>query len=110
MLKFLHIGVPTKTPKPGEVYAEGMKVHLTDPEDWRYKYEYLRFDDDSWMAEEIKTRVHVAFLVDELESHLKEADKVLLPPTPVSDTATIAFILKGEMVLELMVDSAAKAE
>ena len=51
MRKINHFGVPTTTPQPGEVYAEGLKVWLTNFNESPNKIEYLRFEEGSWMPE-----------------------------------------------------------
>ena len=47
MRTYDHVGIPTSTPKPGEVYNEGMKVWLTDFVQSPNRIEWLRFDADS---------------------------------------------------------------
>lgn len=37
-MQFMHIGIPTKTVHPNETSAEGMKVHLTNPDDHEMKF------------------------------------------------------------------------
>lgn len=101
-MELLHIGVPTEEVRQGETYMEGMKVYVTDPESSPYKFEYLRFDSDSWMPEEIQKMVHVAIKVDSLKETLKDMDKVLVGETIVDEHMTIAFGLKDGAVLELV--------
>ena len=96
-----HFGVPTTTPQPGEVYNEGLSVHLTDPTQSPNRIEYLRFEPGSCMCELIQTVPHIAYEVDSLEEELKGAT-VLFPPTACSDTLTIAFIEEEGIPLELM--------
>jgi hypothetical protein len=59
-MEFVHIGAPTTKKMPNEVYAEGMKVWISDPDLDDFKFEFLRFEPDSWLAEEIQTRTHIA--------------------------------------------------
>lgn len=54
MRKINHFGVPTTIPQPGEVYAEGLKVWLTNFNESPNKIEYLRFEEGSWMPELIQ--------------------------------------------------------
>ena len=90
MRKINHFGVPTTTPQPGEVYAEGLKVWLTN------------FNESpSWMPELIQKVAHIAYEVDDLAVELKGA-KVLVEPMPGGENLTIAFIEEEGIALELM--------
>lgn len=101
MRKINHFGVPTTTPQPGEVYAEGLKVWLTNFNESPNKIEYLRFEEGSWMPRLIQTAPHIAYEVDDLQAELKGA-KVLVDPMPGGDNLTIAFIEEEGIALELM--------
>lgn len=81
MRKINHIGIPTQTPQPGESYAEGLKVWLTNFNESPNKIEFLRFEEGSWMPELIQKTAHIAYEVDNLEEELKGA-KVLVEPMP----------------------------
>lgn len=87
---------------PHDEYNEGMKVWISDPEKDEFKFEYLRFEKDSWMAKEIQTQTHIAVEVDSIEDVLPTCEKILLEPTIVNENCTIAFVLKNGVVLELM--------
>lgn len=100
--KFVHIGAPTDKKMPNEEYCEDMKVWISDPEKDEFKFEYLRFEKDSWMAKEIQTQTHIAVEVESIEKVLPTCDKVLLEPTVVNENCKIAFILRDGVVLELM--------
>lgn len=100
--KFVHIGAPTTKSMPNEVYNEGMKVWISDPELDEFKYEYLRFDEDSWMAKEIQTQTHIAVEVESIAEVIKECEKVLLEPVAIDEHTTLAFVLREGVVLELM--------
>nr|WP_307775212.1 hypothetical protein [uncultured Cetobacterium sp.] len=100
--RFVHIGAPTDKKMPHDEYNEGMKVWISDPEKDEFKFEYLRFEKDSWMAKEIQTQTHIAVEVDSIEDVLPTCEKILLEPTIVNENCTIAFVLKNGVVLELM--------
>lgn len=101
-MKLLHIGVPTDVKQENETYMSDMQVYVTDPEASEFKYEYLRFDKDSWMAKEIQEQVHIAIEVDSIDEYLKKIDRVLMEPRQVSDNMKIAFVMKDNAVLELV--------
>lgn len=101
MRKINHIGIPTRTPQPGESYAEGLKVWLTNFNESPNRIEFLRFEEGSWMPEIIRKTAHIAYEVDNLEEELKGA-KVLVDPMPGGEKLTIAFIEEEGIALELM--------
>lgn len=101
-MELLHIGVPTTEVKENETYMKDMKVYVTSPDDHDFKYEYLRFDEDSWMPEEIQKQVHVAIQVDSIAEYLKKVDRILVEPLMASDTMQICFAMKDGVVLELV--------
>ncbi|MDR9829224.1 hypothetical protein RCJ22_26905 [Vibrio sp. FNV 38] len=101
MRKFNHVGIPTKETHQGEVYSAEMKLYLTDFTESENRIEWLRFDDDSAMPEELKNTAHIAYEVDDLEKEI-EGQKVLLAPFNSSDTLRIAFIMDDEAPIELM--------
>jgi len=101
MRKFNHVGIPTTSPKEGEVYAEGMKLFLTDFNNSPNKIEFLRFESDSQMPEILKTHAHMAYEVYNLESAMK-GKKVILEPFQAGEGLTCAFIEEEGIAIELM--------
>jgi hypothetical protein len=101
MRKFNHVGIPTTTPKAGEIYAEGMKLFLTDFTKSENKIEFLRFEADSTMPEILKTHAHLAYEVASLESALK-GKKVVLEPFQGGEGLMCAFIEEEGIAIELM--------
>ena len=100
-MKFHHIGIPTDQRHEGEEYLEGGKVFYTDPEASEYRIEWLRFEPDSPMPEELRTRPHPAFLVDDIQAAI-EGKNVLIEPFEVFEGLTIAFIMEDTSPVELM--------
>lgn len=96
-----HVGIPTKSPKAGEMYNEGMKLFLTDYSKDTNRVEWLRFDADSWMPELIQTQTHLAYIVTDPEKEMA-GKKVLLPPTDCGGGKWIAFVQEGDIAVELM--------
>ena len=99
--KFHHFGVPTASQAENEIYIEGGKVYVTDPESHPYRVEFLRFDSDSEMPDLLKKHPHAAFVVDNLDAAL-EGENVLIPPFDATETIRVAFITDGDAVIELM--------
>ncbi len=101
MATFAHFGVPTKAKQPGETHLEGAKVYITDPEKHPFKVEFVRAEKGCPLPKPIQTTPHAAFIVDDIQAAVKGYE-IVLPPTPMSDKLTIAFIKAGDALLELM--------
>jgi len=101
-MEFVHIGAPVTKKMPNEVYNDGMKVWISDPDLDDFKFEYLRFEKDSWLAKEIQEQTHIAVKVDSLAKALAGCEKILLEPVAVSDTTTLAFGIRNGVVMEFM--------
>lgn len=101
MRTFNHVGIPTTEPQAGEVYAEGMKVFLTNYADSANRIEWLRFDSDSWMPKLIQEQTHLAYEVTDPKAEM-EGKTVLLPSTELGGGAWIAFIEEEGIAIELM--------
>jgi len=101
-MEFMHIGVPTKKVQPNETYAEGMKVHLTNPDEHEMKFEYLRFEPGSWLPAIMQVNPHIAVKVDSLEDELKKCEEVLVEPMNVDDHLSIAFAIRDGVIFEFM--------
>lgn len=99
---FMHIGVCTDTPREGEVYSEGMKVHITPPPN-EHSVEWLRWDADSTMPIELRTKTHIAFKVDDIEKEC-EGKKVIFPITEIAPGIRIAFVMDNELPVEYYED------
>lgn len=90
-MEILHIGVINNKPIEGEVYNEGLKVHLTSPDNHPYKYEFLRFRDGSPLHERIQKEPHIAIKVDSIEEALSNATEVLSEEMDCGNGMYIAF-------------------
>ncbi len=100
--KYVHIGVPHTDVMENEVYNEGMKLFMIAPETNEFGFEYLRFDEDTWLAKEIQEMVHVAVEVESIVEVLPTCQKILHEKLEVDESLTIAFVMKDGVCLELM--------
>jgi hypothetical protein len=98
---FNHFGVPCPGPIENSNFLEGGKVHYTDPADHPYNIEFLYFESDSPMHQQLQNTPHVAFMVENLEEAL-EGQEVIIPPMDINENLKIAFIMDGPAVIELM--------
>ena len=101
MLEFLHVGAPTRIKRPNETHAAELGVYITNPDEHDLKFEYLRFEANSPMPKELQERPHVAFKVDSIEKYAVGA-KVLVEPFAAGEQTRIAFIVRDDVIIELM--------
>jgi hypothetical protein len=101
MLKYHHIGIPTKTKMPREKYLPQFKMHVSGYEDSVYRIEWMRFEPECPLPEIVKNVPHVAFEVDNLLEAI-EGKKVIIKPNSPSDGVQVAFIEDNEAPVELM--------
>ena len=101
MLEFLHVGVPTRTKQPNETHVEGLGVFITSPEEHDMKFEYLRFEANSPLPKVMQEKSHVAYKVDSIEKYAQGA-QVIVEPFAVDPKTRIAFIIKDDVIFELM--------
>lgn len=99
--EYMHIGIPITNKKPGMVYNEEMKIWMSNPDDYDYKIEYLKFEEGTPFPEIMHKNPHVAYKVDDMDKYLAEADRLLFGPAALSDTVRIAFIVKDDAIMEL---------
>ena len=91
-MKYHHIGIPTETPRDGEIYLEKFKLFATDHRENPYGIQWMRYLPDSPLPELVKTLPHVAFEVDNLEQAL-EGKEVIIQPNNPSGGVRVAFIV-----------------
>ena len=101
MREFHHIGLPTDTKQPEEVYVPETKVWVTDPSKHPYRVEYLRFEPDSPVTGPVRDLPHIAFKVDDLEREI-QGENVILGPFQPTEGLRVVFILKDGAVFEFM--------
>ena len=99
--RYHHIGIPTRTPRPGEQYLPGLKIHVSGFESSAYGIQWMRFDADAPYPEIVKTVPHVAFEVDDLAAALL-GKEILTPPNSPCEGVTVAMILDDGAPVELI--------
>lgn len=101
IMRFDHIGVPTKEKHSDEMWVDDTKVWVTDPAEHPYYIEYLRYRDDSPVEGPVREENHVAFRVDDLDAEI-EGENVLLGPFMATDKLRVVFVEKFGVVFEFM--------
>jgi hypothetical protein len=100
--KYLHVGIPITTKKPGMTFNDGLKIWMSNPDDHDFKIEYLRFEEGTPFPEIMHKNPHIAYEVDDMAKYLADADQVIFQPLALSPTMTIAFIIKDDTIIELI--------
>ena len=104
--RYHHVGIPTLTPRPGELYLPELKIHVSGFEASPYGIQWMRFDADAPYPEIVKTVPHVAFEVDDLAAAL-EGKEILTPPNSPSEGVTVSMIVDNGAPVELLAFSSA---
>jgi hypothetical protein len=101
VLKYNHIGIPTKTKMIRERYLPEFKMYVSGYEDSIYRIEWMRFEPDCPLPDIIKTIPHVAFEVDNLADAVR-GRKIIIHPNSPSNGIQVAFIEDNGAPVELM--------
>lgn len=96
----MHVGIPVTNKKEGMEYVEGMKLWMSNPDDYDLKIEYLKFEEGTPFPEIIHKNPHVAYKVDKLEPYLEDADQVIFGPADANETDRLAFVIKDDVIIE----------
>jgi len=99
--RYHHLGIPTDIPRPGEIYLEKYKMHVSGFSTSPYGVEWMRFEPESPVPELIQRVPHLAFVVEDLENALV-GKVVLTPPNSPSNGLTVAMIVHDGAPIELM--------
>ena len=99
--RYHHLGIPSATEHPGELYLPELKVYVSGFESSPYGVQWMRFDADAPFPEVVKTVPHVAFAVDDLAAALVGRE-ILIEPNSPSEGVTVAIILADGAPVELL--------
>ena len=91
---YMHTGIPVKEKLDGMVYMAGLKVWISNNEE--YKIEYLYWEKDTPCAWRMVAETHVAYKVKDVQAAVDEAvaegADVLLPKYSLGGTCAIAYV------------------
>lgn len=100
-LTYHHVGIPTMTPRNGEVYLEQFKMHVVPFDTNPFGIEWIRFEEGSPIPELVQRVPHIAFEVDDLAAAL-EGHEILIAPNSPSEGVTVAFIIDNGAPVEFL--------
>lgn len=99
--EFHHIGIPTRTRQPNEIYLAPSKLFITDATQHEHRIEWLRFEPQTPMPPLLQQTAHVAYTVDNLDAALA-GRKVIVPPFAPMDGLRVAFVDDGGAPVEFL--------
>lgn len=100
--EYMHVGIPVLNKKPNMVYNEWGGFWVNESVDeYDYKIEYLKFEEGTRFPEILSKQPHVAYKVDNLETYMEDADRVIFGPEVLSETDRLAFVVKDDAIIEL---------
>lgn len=102
--EFMHIGIPITNLKEGMTYNEDMKIWMSNPDDYDFKIEYLKFEAGTPFPEIMHKNPHIAYKVDDLEKYMATAQQTIFGPAEIAPNVRIAFIILDDTILELYED------
>jgi len=100
-MRYHHLGIPTTTPQPGEVYLKKYKAFCTDHESNPFGIQWMRYESDCPLPELVKSVAHVAFEVDDLTAALA-GQEILIAPNRPSPGVTVAFVVCNGAPVEFL--------
>ena len=101
MLRYHHLGIPTRESRPGGRYLREFGVYVSGYETSPFHIEWMRFDEDSPLPQLVQRVPHVAFQVDDLGAALAGREVLIAPNSP-SPGVLVAFVIDNGAPVELM--------
>jgi hypothetical protein len=99
--RYHHMGIPTDTPRPGEIHLETLGMYVSGFGTSPYGVEWMRFEPESPVSELVRTVPHIAFEVDDLETALDGKELIGEVSSPMAGIR-VAMILHNGMPVELL--------
>ena len=101
-MEFDHVGLKTTEEKQGENWVEDSRCWVTSPKDHPYHVEWLRYESDSPVPQEVREKAHIAFRVDSIEEESRDL-RVLIKPFEVGGFVRVGFFeYRDGTVVEFM--------
>jgi hypothetical protein len=90
-LKYHHVGIPTDRVLPDEDYVKEYPLYAPGYLASPYEIEWMKFDPDCSLPVRVKTVLHVAFMVDDIQAAIA-GKKVIIAPNSTIEGVTVVFI------------------
>jgi hypothetical protein len=99
--EFHHMGMPSTRQRSDEIYLESLKIFITDPGKSANRIEWVRALPDCPFPEVMKTKAHIAYVVENLAESIK-GQTVIWPPCEPLPGIRVAFVLEEEAPVEYL--------
>jgi hypothetical protein len=100
-MKYHHTGIPTNSPKEGEIYLKDFDIYCTLHDNNPYGIQWMRYGEKCTLPKIVKEVAHVAFEVDNLKDAIKDKEVIIQPNSP-SKGILVAFILENGAPIEFL--------
>jgi hypothetical protein len=100
-MKYHHIGIPTQSPKEGEVYLKNFDIYCTDHESNPFGIQWMRYGENCSVPKLIQEVAHVAFEVKDIKEAIRGKEVIIEPNSP-SEGVIVAFIVDNGVPVELL--------
>jgi hypothetical protein len=100
-MKFHHIGIPTQSPKEGEVFLKDFDIYCTDHEANPFGIQWMRYGENCSLPKVVQEVAHVAFEVEDIKEAIR-GKKVIIPPNSPGEGVIVAFIVENGAPVELL--------
>ncbi|KKQ10194.1 MAG: hypothetical protein WCS92_01630 [Candidatus Babeliales bacterium] len=90
-----HMGIPVKSPKPGEKYSSTFKMYTANGKDESLRIQWHRFEEGCPLHILLQTTPHVAFKVDSIDKAIKDKVVLLEPYYPFEGFRVAAIEVDG---------------
>ena len=99
--RYHHIGIPTQTPREGEVYLKDYDFYCTEHDNNPYGIQWMRYGKKCTLPTLVKELTHVAFEVEDIGKAIKGKEVIIKPNSPI-DGLTVAFIIENGAPVEFL--------
>ena len=100
-MKFHHIGIPTQSPKEGEVFLKDFDIYCTDHEANPFGIQWMRYGENCSLPKLVQEVAHVAFEVDDIKEAIRGKEVIIKPNSP-GEGVIVAFIVDNGAPVELL--------
>ena len=100
-MRYHHLGIPVASPLPGMEHLAAHKAWASDHRDNAFGLQFMHYEADCSLPELVRTRPHLAFVVDDLDSALVDKQLLIAPNRP-SEGVRVAFICERGEPVELL--------
>jgi len=100
-MKYNHLGIPTQSPKDGEMYLKDYDVYCTDHESNTFGIQWMRYGAKCTVPKLVQEVAHIAFEVKDINEAIKGKEVIIKPNSP-SEGVIVAFIVENGTPVELL--------